>query len=78
MKTIGSILLLALGLVGCASPRYQVAVTAVETPNGPPVWLAVRVDQQTGATSYYYHQSSSPLYEGEWHPMSEGAKASKP
>ena len=73
MKTVGIMMLLALGVVGCASPRYQVCVTPLQSPpNGPPAWLAVRVDQQTGAASYYYHLPSNPVFDSEWHPMSEG------
>jgi hypothetical protein len=46
MKRIGSILLLAFGVSGCAGPRYQVSVTSVPSSAGLSDWVAIRVDRQ--------------------------------
>ena len=41
----------AIALSGCATSRYDIAVTSVPDDKGG--WVAVRVDKTTGEASYY-------------------------
>ena len=48
----------ALALSGCATSRYNVAVTSLPDDKGG--WVAVRVDQTTGEASYYRSPHAFP------------------
>lgn len=75
MMRSASILLAAIGLVGCAAPRYQVAVTSVPSSVGRADWAAVRVNQQTG-TSWYLRDDGSGRHL-KWQRILEGDETTK-
>jgi hypothetical protein len=61
----------AILLAGCTAPRYQIAVTSVQSRSGTTQaeWLAVRVDQKTG-TSWYALESGDGR-DVRWRPVLE-------
>ncbi len=74
MKRISSITVLALGLVGCAGPRYQIAVATIPSPNTDAGWVAVRVDQQTGKSWVTYNPHKLNV---EWRLIAEPSGATQ-
>ncbi len=75
MIRLAIIFLVALGVAGCAAPRYHVTVTAVAPTISRAEWMAVRVDQQTG-TSWYLHDDGTGR-KVEWQPILESDVTTK-
>jgi len=66
--------LCAMVLSGCATSRYDIAVTSLTDEKGG--WVAVRVDEETGEASYYRSPSVVRIVDGkpqrtggQWFPM---------
>ena len=71
-------LFLALGVAGCACPRYDVQVTSVPLGAGRADWVAVRIDRQTGQTWYSYNQGTDVASQRpQWHPILGGVELPK-
>lgn len=69
------VLLLAIGLAGCAAPRYRVVVTSLPSAVSKAGWVAVRVNQETGATWYVVDDGIDRNL--KWQPILEGGETTK-
>lgn len=74
---MSSVLFLALGVVGCACPRYDVRVAAVPVAQARADWVAVRIDRHTGQAWYSYNKNIVEDQKPEWRLILGGVEPQK-